>query len=127
MTANMWLWAAIAAGLLAILYGAISTTAILRLPTGNARRQDSLAQFLVWPPTGAAGFMSWPACGSDEGAEVPLAGLSAILSQHGHLSFIFSQHSILGFSAGAAWAWATPGSAIASATATINLFIVLTP
>src|SRR3990167_3644245 len=69
--------------------------------------------------------MSWPACGSGEGAEVPPAGLPAILSQHAHFSFIFSQHSIFGFSAGAAWACATPGRAIATATAVINLFMIL--
>ena len=40
MTANMWLWAAIAAGALAVLYGVISTIAILRLPAGNARMQE---------------------------------------------------------------------------------------
>ena len=43
MTANMWLWAAIAAGLLAVLYGVISTAAILRLPAGNARMQEIAA------------------------------------------------------------------------------------
>jgi K(+)-stimulated pyrophosphate-energized sodium pump len=43
MSANMWLWAAIAAGVLAVLYGVISTTAILRLPAGNARMQEIAA------------------------------------------------------------------------------------
>ncbi len=43
MSANMWLWAAIAAGALAVLYGVISTTAILRLPAGNARMQEIAA------------------------------------------------------------------------------------
>ena len=43
MTANMWLWAAIAAGALAVLYGVISTIAILRLPAGNARMQEIAA------------------------------------------------------------------------------------
>ena len=43
MSPNMWLWAAIAAGVLAVLYGAISTTAILRLPAGNARMQEIAA------------------------------------------------------------------------------------
>ncbi len=43
MTANMWLWAAIAAGALAVLYGVISTMAILRLPAGNARMQEIAA------------------------------------------------------------------------------------
>ena len=40
MSANMWLWAAIAAGVLAVLYGVVSTMAILRLPAGNARMQE---------------------------------------------------------------------------------------
>ena len=43
MSPNMWLGAAIAAGVLAVLYGAISTTAILRLPAGNARMQEIAA------------------------------------------------------------------------------------
>ncbi len=43
MSANMWLWAAIAAGVLAVLYGVISTMAILRLPAGNARMQEIAA------------------------------------------------------------------------------------
>jgi K(+)-stimulated pyrophosphate-energized sodium pump len=43
MDATTWLWAAIAAGVLAVLYGIVSTTAILRLPTGNARMQEIAA------------------------------------------------------------------------------------
>ncbi len=43
MDATMWLWAAIAAGVLAVLYGIVSTTAILRLPAGNARMQEIAA------------------------------------------------------------------------------------
>ena len=43
MSANMWLGAAIAAGLLAVLYGVISTAAIMRLPAGNARMQEIAA------------------------------------------------------------------------------------
>ena len=43
MSANMWLWAAIAAGLLAVVYGVISTAAIMRLPAGNARMQEIAA------------------------------------------------------------------------------------
>jgi hypothetical protein len=69
--------------------------------------------------------VSRPACGSDEWGGLLLAGFSAILSQHAHVSFIFSQHSIFGFSTGAAWACATPGKAIASATAVVNLLISL--
>jgi K(+)-stimulated pyrophosphate-energized sodium pump len=43
MDATTWLWAAIAAGVLAVLYGVVSTTAILRLPAGNARMQEIAA------------------------------------------------------------------------------------
>jgi K(+)-stimulated pyrophosphate-energized sodium pump len=43
MDASMWLWLAIAAGVCALLYGVISTMAILRLPTGNARMQEIAA------------------------------------------------------------------------------------
>ncbi|HEX3984118.1 MAG TPA: sodium/proton-translocating pyrophosphatase, partial [Acidisoma sp.] len=43
MDATTWLWAAIAAGVLAVLYGIVSTTAILRLPMGNARMQEIAA------------------------------------------------------------------------------------
>ncbi|HVC29979.1 MAG TPA: sodium-translocating pyrophosphatase, partial [Steroidobacteraceae bacterium] len=43
MDATTWLWAAIAAGVLAVLYGIVSTTAILRLPAGNARMQEIAA------------------------------------------------------------------------------------
>ena len=39
MDANTWLWAAVAAGVLAVLYGVFSMSAILRLPAGNARMQ----------------------------------------------------------------------------------------
>src|SRR5450631_3801356 len=40
MDPTSWLWLAIAAGLLAVLYGVVSTLSILRLPTGNARMQE---------------------------------------------------------------------------------------
>jgi K(+)-stimulated pyrophosphate-energized sodium pump len=43
MDATTWLWAAIAAGVLAVLYGIVSVTAILRLPAGNARMQEIAA------------------------------------------------------------------------------------
>jgi K(+)-stimulated pyrophosphate-energized sodium pump len=43
MDATMWLWAAIAAGVLAVLYGVFSMTAILRLPAGSARMQEIAA------------------------------------------------------------------------------------
>jgi K(+)-stimulated pyrophosphate-energized sodium pump len=40
MDANFWLWVAIAAGVLAIIYGAVAAAAINRLPAGNARMQE---------------------------------------------------------------------------------------
>jgi len=43
MDAAMWLWVAIAAGVLAVLYGVISTTKILALPAGSARMQEIAA------------------------------------------------------------------------------------
>src|SRR5450755_3437384 len=43
MDPTSWLWLAIAAGLLAVLYGVVSTLSILRLPTGNARMQEIAA------------------------------------------------------------------------------------
>jgi K(+)-stimulated pyrophosphate-energized sodium pump len=39
----MWLWVAIGAGVLAVLYGVFSMAAILRLPAGNARMQEIAA------------------------------------------------------------------------------------
>jgi len=43
MDPTSWLWLAIAAGLLAVLYGVVSTLSILRLPAGNARMQEIAA------------------------------------------------------------------------------------
>jgi K(+)-stimulated pyrophosphate-energized sodium pump len=43
MDPTTWLWLAIAAGLLAVLYGVFSTLAILRLPAGNERMQEIAA------------------------------------------------------------------------------------
>jgi K(+)-stimulated pyrophosphate-energized sodium pump len=43
MDATMWLWLAIAAGVLAVLYGVFSMMSILRLPAGNARMQEIAA------------------------------------------------------------------------------------
>ncbi|HYM42087.1 MAG TPA: sodium-translocating pyrophosphatase [Steroidobacteraceae bacterium] len=43
MEASMWLWVAIAAGVLAVLYGVFSMAAILKLPAGNARMQEIAA------------------------------------------------------------------------------------
>ena len=40
---TMWLWLAIAAGVLAVLYGVVSMMSILRLPAGNARMQEIAA------------------------------------------------------------------------------------
>src|SRR5215469_5078763 len=43
MDATKWLWLSIAAGVLAVLYGVVSMTSILRLPAGNARMQEIAA------------------------------------------------------------------------------------
>ena len=43
MDATMWLWLAVAAGVIAVLYGALSTVSVLGLPTGNARMQEIAA------------------------------------------------------------------------------------
>src|SRR5207302_11514704 len=43
MDATMWLWLAIAAGVLAVLYGVFSMMSILRLPAGNPRMQEIAA------------------------------------------------------------------------------------
>jgi K(+)-stimulated pyrophosphate-energized sodium pump len=43
MDATMWLWAAIAAGVLAVLYGVFSMAAILRLPAGTPLMQEIAA------------------------------------------------------------------------------------
>jgi K(+)-stimulated pyrophosphate-energized sodium pump len=43
MEASNWLWLAIAAGVIAVVYGVISMMSILRLPAGNARMQEIAA------------------------------------------------------------------------------------
>ncbi len=43
MSATSWLWIAIASGVIAVLYGIVSTAAILRLPAGNSRMQEIAA------------------------------------------------------------------------------------
>src|SRR6202161_2924375 len=43
MDPTTWLWLAIGAGVLAVLYGVLSTLSILRLPAGNARMQEIAA------------------------------------------------------------------------------------
>src|SRR5258708_12364594 len=43
MDPTTWLWLAIAAGVLAVLYGIFSMMSILRLPAGNARMQEIAA------------------------------------------------------------------------------------
>ena len=43
MDLNNWLWIAVGAGVLAVVYGAISAAAINNLPAGNARMQEIAA------------------------------------------------------------------------------------
>jgi len=43
MVATTWLWLAIIAGVIAVLYGVFSMMSILKLPAGNARMQDIAA------------------------------------------------------------------------------------
>ncbi|HEV8445133.1 MAG TPA: sodium-translocating pyrophosphatase [Steroidobacteraceae bacterium] len=43
MTATTWLWLAIGAGAIAVLYGVFSMLSILKLPAGNARMQEIAA------------------------------------------------------------------------------------
>ncbi|HKU89063.1 MAG TPA: sodium-translocating pyrophosphatase [Steroidobacteraceae bacterium] len=43
MTATTWLWLAIIAGVIAVLYGVFSMMSILKLPAGNPRMQDIAA------------------------------------------------------------------------------------
>ena len=43
MEASNWLWVAIAAGVIAVIYGVLSMMSILRLPAGNARMQEIAA------------------------------------------------------------------------------------
>ncbi|MGE0582528.1 MAG: sodium-translocating pyrophosphatase [Steroidobacteraceae bacterium] len=43
MDATMWLWLAVAAGVIAVLYGVLSTVSVLGLPAGNARMQEIAA------------------------------------------------------------------------------------
>jgi K(+)-stimulated pyrophosphate-energized sodium pump len=43
MEVTNWLWLAIGAGVLAVLYGVVSMLSILKLPTGNARMQEIAA------------------------------------------------------------------------------------
>jgi K(+)-stimulated pyrophosphate-energized sodium pump len=54
MDAALWLWVAIAAGVLAVLYGVFSMRLILQLPAGNARMQEIAAAI----QTGAKAYLN---------------------------------------------------------------------
>src|SRR5436190_8310408 len=54
MDATLWLWVAIAAGVLAVLYGVFSMRLILRLPAGTARMQEIAAAI----QTGAKAYLN---------------------------------------------------------------------
>ena len=54
MVATNWLWVAIAAGVIAVLYGVVSVRSILALPTGNARMQEIAAAI----QTGAKAYLN---------------------------------------------------------------------
>src|SRR6266513_2801463 len=54
MDATLWLWVAIAAGVLAVLYGVFSMRLILRLPAGTARTQEIAAAI----KTGAKAYLN---------------------------------------------------------------------
>ena len=43
MDVNLWLWIAVGAGAIAVVYGAVSAAAINALPAGNARMQEIAA------------------------------------------------------------------------------------
>src|SRR2546421_13043929 len=97
MDASLWLWVAIAAGVLAVLYGVFSMMSILRLPAGTARMQEIAAAGQagaqadlnrqdspilgggVGPPV-VMGFspLRWPAAGGVLGG-APLSGPAAHL------------------------------------------------
>src|ERR1700693_3903294 len=54
MVATNWLWVAVAAGVIAVLYGVVSVRSILALPTGNARMQEIAAAI----QTGAKAYLN---------------------------------------------------------------------
>ncbi len=47
MDAASWLWVAIAAGVVAVLYGVVSMMSILKLPAGNERMQEIAAAIQI--------------------------------------------------------------------------------
>ena len=54
MGATNWLWMAIAAGVVAVLYGIVSVRSILALPAGNERMQEIAAAI----QTGAKAYLN---------------------------------------------------------------------
>src|SRR5262249_60054825 len=54
MDVTTWLWVAVAAGVLAVLYGVFSMSSILRLPAGNERMQEIAAAI----PAGAKAYLN---------------------------------------------------------------------
>src|SRR4051794_41540299 len=97
MEASNWLWIAIAAGIVAVIYGVVSMMSILRLPAGNARMQEIAAAIQAGAQAylnrqyttitivgvvlfGAIGFsrIGWPTAGSFAGCAI-LSGLTGFI------------------------------------------------
>jgi K(+)-stimulated pyrophosphate-energized sodium pump len=87
MDASTWLWLAIAAGVFAVLYGVISTAAILRLPAGNPRMQEIAAAV----QTGAKAYLN------QQYSAIVIVGLVLFLI----LGFALNWWTAIGFAIGA--------------------------